>query len=107
MNATAAAYRDTIDAAAATLHVSRGNAKTGNIPSVSTLPGAGIPRKADGTPVVNESGTCAGCCSACERECYALRSVRRYRGTARAWGENTAFIRRSAGEFGRCFLRLY
>ena len=99
MNATATAYRDTIDAAAATLHVSRGNAKTGNIPSVSTLPGAGVPRKADGTPLVNESGTCAGCCGACERECYAMRSVRRYRDTARAWAENTAFIRRSAGAF--------
>lgn len=43
MNATATAYRYIINTAAATLHVSRGNAKTGNIPSVSTLPGAGIP----------------------------------------------------------------
>lgn len=95
-------FRDIIDPAAARLHVSEGNAKTGYIPSVSTMPGAGyLSIKSTGATVCDIPGTCAGCCKQCEGECYAVRTVKQYRTAARSWAENTALIRRDPAEFAR------
>lgn len=85
-------YRDIINPAAATVHISAGNVKTGAVPSYSTLPGDGFHYFSDGRAAVDVTGTCAGVCDACAGHCYAMRSLR-YRTAARAWAENT-FIQR-------------
>lgn len=82
---------------AAQVSISRKNAKLGNIPSFSTLPTGGIIRLASGELATATRGTCAGCCSSCESACYAVRSVKQYTQTARAWAENTRVIREKPG----------
>lgn len=82
-----------------TAHVSPRNAKMGNIPSFSTLPGAGYMVMGDGRAVIDVPGTCGGACAECMRTCYACDTVRRYTHTAAAYGRNTRIVR--AGEWGK------
>lgn len=80
------------------------NGKIGRIWNYSTIPGAEVIMKADGTPAAAVRGTCAGCCEGtCERECYARRSVLQYTDTARAWAENTLILRGENGYTGAEF----
>lgn len=79
------------------VHISKGNAKLGSLPSFSTLPGVWVKGK-DGTRICNVMGTCHGVCRDCVKDCYAVRSLRIQRpATVRAWAENTTLARSEAG----------
>jgi ferredoxin len=59
------------------MKISKGNSKLGAIPNISM------------TPIK----ACANC-SACRRECYALKAYRQYPATRKAWDHNLAHARR-------------
>lgn len=85
--------------------VSERNLKMGNVPSFSTLPGAGLLFKANGNLVSDVPGTChqapryirditaAQMPAACEGHCYACRLIKRYPSVAVAYARNTRLIR--------------
>lgn len=79
------------------VHISKGNAKMGTIPSFSTLPGVWATTKA-GKKVCGIAGTCAGVCDNCEKDCYAVRILRMQRpDTVAAWADNTRMARSKKG----------
>ena len=82
------------------LHVSRGNVKTGAIPSFNLVPGDGYEVTRDGHYIAPVFGTCKGVCDGCKSSCYARRIYRMQRPTiVRAWAENTLLARLYPFEF--------
>lgn len=74
--------------------VSPRNAKMGNIPSFSVLPGMHLCTK-KGDKVTDVMGTCREALKRgrCDLHCYACRMVKRYPSTAVAYARNTRLIR--------------
>jgi ferredoxin len=64
------------------VHISEGNSKLGDIPSVSTIPGR----------------DCFNC-EHCILDCYALPKFRMYKGVRKNWSENSAAVRQSQKAF--------
>jgi hypothetical protein len=72
-----------------------GNAKLGRgIYAVNLLPGDTPLTLKDGTQLTNVSGSCAGCCSGCKFDCYAVNDAKRYHNTViKSQGNNTLLAR--------------
>lgn len=94
--ATAALY--IFDPETAELRVQKGNDKIGKEFTLcySTIPGAGYPTFADGRPIIDVQGTCAGVCHGCQSACYAMNALRYMHNTcAESWSKSTVAIRRN------------
>lgn len=95
-----AGYREMIvtpgseEAAKALVHISEGDSKKGDIPSLGFMPGHGLRTiKSTGEIMVNVPGTCpASCVGVCDNACYAIRDCR-YVFTARRYALNTLIFR--------------
>ncbi len=73
--------------------VSAKNEKMGHVLSFSKLAGANAVTTASGY-TRTYMGTCGGCCSACEGDCYAIASEKYHCNTSPlAWGRNTILSR--------------
>lgn len=59
------------------LHVQDGNRKLGKgIYTINLLPGSGNLTLKDGTVLTNVTGSCGGCCDACQNDCYAINGAK-------------------------------
>ena len=72
-----------------------GNSKLGRgIYAVNLLPGDTPLTLKDGTQLTNVAGSCAGACSACKADCYAVNDAKRYHNTViKSQGGNTLLAR--------------
>ena len=72
------------------LHVQDGNRKLGKgIYTINLLAGDKPLTKLDGTQLTNIPGTCAGCCTECKKDCYAIRTQIFRNNKIPSWADNT------------------